>query len=42
MLALPFRWEAQAVLSRHGVWPGTTAEDFRSDMETLTELRPSA
>ena len=41
MLDLPSRWEAQAVLSSHGVWPGTTAEDFRSDLETLIDLRPS-
>ena len=41
MLDLPSRWEAQAVLSSHGVWPGTTAEDFRSDLETLIEVRPS-
>ena len=42
MLDLPSRWEAQAVLSSHGVWPGTTVEDFRSDMETLADLRASS
>ncbi len=39
MLDLPSRWEAQAVLTKHGVWPGTTVEDFRSDMDTLENLR---
>ena len=27
--------------SRRGVWPGTTAEDLHSDLETLADLRPS-
>ena len=35
------RWEAQAVLTCHGVRPGTTMEDFRSDLETLADLRAS-
>ena len=39
LLDLPSRWEAQALLSKHGVWPGTTVEDFRSDMATLATLR---
>lgn len=38
MLELPSRWEAQTVLSQHGVWPGTTVEDFRSDMASLADL----
>jgi len=38
MLELPSRWEAQALLSQHGVWPGTDVEDFRLDMETLAGL----
>ncbi len=42
MLDLPSRWEAQAVLASHGVWPGSTVEDFRSDLQTLADLRPSA
>jgi predicted HTH domain antitoxin len=42
LLDLPSRWEAQALLSKRGVWPGSTAEDFRSDMETLANLRASA
>ena len=41
MLDLPSRWDAQAVLTSHGVWPGTTAQDFRSDMESLKGLRAS-
>jgi hypothetical protein len=38
MLALESRWEAQAVLSRLGVWPGTTVEDFRADFASLQHL----
>jgi hypothetical protein len=34
MLDLPSRWEAQALLSRHGVWPGTTVEEILRDAET--------
>lgn len=41
MLALPSRWEAQAVLSSHGVWPATTVEDFHSDLESLADHRAS-
>jgi hypothetical protein len=39
LLGLSSRWEAQTLLSRHGVWPGTTVEDLRSDLETLEKLR---
>lgn len=39
LLRLPTRWEAQAVLSKHGVWPGTTVEDLRSDLASLEKLR---
>ncbi len=39
MLDLPSRWEAQDLLSRHGVWPGTTVEDVLADMRMLEELR---
>ena len=35
MLNLPSRWEAQALLSQHGVWPGISVEDFQADMDTL-------
>jgi Uncharacterised protein family (UPF0175) len=41
LLSLPSRWETQAVLSNHRVWPGTTVEDLQSDLETLAALRPS-
>lgn len=39
MLGLGSRWEAQDVLSRHGVWPGTTEEDLHSDLGTLGKPR---
>ena len=39
LLDLPSRWEAEAVLKRHRVWPGTTVEDVISDLETLERLR---
>ena len=42
LLGLASRWEAQSVLSKHGVWPGTTVEDVRSDLDTLEKLRASA
>ena len=38
LLGLPSRWEAQEVLSRHGVWPGTTVEDVHSDFDALQNL----
>lgn len=38
MLRLESRWEAQAVLSRHGVWPGTTVNDLQSDLDTLAKI----
>lgn len=34
MLDLSSRWEAQELLSRHGVWPGTTVEEILRDAET--------
>lgn len=34
MLDLPSRWEAQELLSRHGVWPGTTVEEILEDADT--------
>ena len=33
LLGLESRWEAQATMSRHGVWPGLTAEDVLKDAE---------
>jgi Uncharacterised protein family (UPF0175) len=38
LLELPSRWEAQEVLSRHGIWPGTTVEDVRFDFAALQNL----
>ena len=38
LLDLPSRWEAEAVLKRQGVWPGTTVADVFSDLEVLGEL----
>ena len=29
------RWDAEAVLKKHGVWPGTSVEDVLQDIETL-------
>ena len=39
LLGLSSRWEVQTLLSQHGVWPGTTVEDFTSDLNTLEKLR---
>jgi hypothetical protein len=39
LLSLASGWEAQDVLKRHGVWPGTTVEEVMSDMDTLKTLR---
>lgn len=36
MLDLPSRWEAQKLLSRHGVWPGTTVEEILRDADTAS------
>ena len=33
------RWETEDFLSAHGVWPGTSAEDLRSDLAALDRLR---
>ena len=38
LLDLKSRWEAQSLLTRLGVWPGTTAESLRSDLATLDRL----
>jgi hypothetical protein len=40
LLGLESRWQAQAVLSANGVWPGTTVADFESDLATLDALHP--
>ena len=34
MLGLESCWDAREVLSKHGVWPGTTVEDILRDAET--------
>jgi hypothetical protein len=39
MLGLESCWDAREVLSKHGVWPGTTVEDVLGDMEMLKTLR---
>ncbi len=39
LLELDSRWEAQEVLSRHGVWPGQSAEEILHDAETSGKFR---
>jgi len=39
MLGLESCWDARALLSKHGVWPGTTVEDVVSDLETIKTMR---
>lgn len=39
LLGLGSRWEAQAVLSRHGAWPGQSAEDVLKDAECSARFR---
>lgn len=34
MLGLESCWDAREVLSKHGVWPGTTVEEILRDAET--------
>lgn len=38
LLGAESRWEAQEVLERHGVWPGTTVQDVLSDLAVLESL----
>lgn len=33
------RWESEDFLAAHGVWPGTTIDEFQSDLATLDRLR---
>ncbi len=33
------RWQSEEFLAAHGAWPGTTVEEFQSDLETLDRLR---
>ena len=39
MLELDSRWEAQTVLSRHGVWPDQSAEEILADARRSSEFR---
>ena len=39
MLELDSRWEAQAVMSRHGVWPGQSGEEILADARRSFEFR---
>jgi hypothetical protein len=39
MLELESRWEAQAVLSKHGGWPGHSADEILADTRTSFEFR---
>lgn len=39
MLDLGSRWEAQAVLKQHGVWPGHSAEEILQDARSSLEFR---
>jgi hypothetical protein len=39
MLDLESAWKAQEVLSRHGVWPGHSAEEIIKDAETSALFR---
>jgi Uncharacterised protein family (UPF0175) len=38
LLGLESCWDAQAVLARHKVWPGTTVQDLESDFITLEKI----
>jgi hypothetical protein len=38
MLGAASRWEAQEVLSRHGVWPGLTADEIMLDARTAAKF----
>ncbi len=39
MLELESRWEAEAVLKQHGVWPGHSAEEILKDARASFEFR---
>lgn len=41
LLGHPSRHEAEKFLADHGAWPGTTLEEFESDLATLDRLRVS-
>jgi hypothetical protein len=35
------RWDTEAFLSAHGVWPGTTVEDLEAEFRSLEKLHPA-
>ena len=39
MLELESTWQAQEVLSRHGVWMGQTADEILADADTSSRFR---
>ena len=39
MLGHTSRWESEDFLAARGVWPGTSVEEFQSDLATLDRLR---
>jgi len=39
LLELESRWDAQAVLKQHGVWPGHSAEEILDDARRSHEFR---
>jgi hypothetical protein len=39
LLELESRWDAQEVLSRHGVWPGQSAAEIVQDAATSSHFR---
>jgi hypothetical protein len=39
LLELESRWEAEEVLSRHGAWPGQSADEILRDAATSSEFR---
>jgi hypothetical protein len=39
MLGHASRWESEDFLADHGAWPGTTVEEFQSDLATLDRVR---
>ena len=41
MLELESRWDAQALLSLHGTWPGQSAEEVLADARRSSEFRPA-
>jgi hypothetical protein len=42
LLGLESMWDAKAVLSKHGAWPGIEVEDLREDLAVLRSLRKGA